>query len=76
MKNFIYVMGIVEALIRASYFKQAVGKEMNIASGQETNIQDMAKLINELRGIDTRIVKVDWQVWDTKKRLLVNLDQD
>ena len=73
-RDFTYVMDIVDALLRAGYFKDAVGREMNIASGQETNILHMAEHINELTGNQAGIVRAPARVWDTKKRLLASID--
>ena len=74
-RDFTYVMDIVDALLRASYFEEAVGQEMNIASGRETNILEMAKLINELTGSQAGIVRAPARVWDTKKHLLASIDR-
>jgi nucleoside-diphosphate-sugar epimerase len=74
-RDFTYVMDIVDALLRAGYFEQAIGQEMNIASGRETNILEMARLINELTGNEAGIVRVEPRVWDTKKRLLASIDR-
>lgn len=74
-RDFTYVMDIVDALLRAGYFEQAVGQEMNVASGRETNILRMAELINELTGNEAGIVQAERRVWDTKKRLLASIDR-
>ena len=74
-RDFTYVMDIVDALLRAGYFQQAVGKEMNIASGAETNILEMAEHINALTGNSAGIVRGEARVWDTKKRLLASIDR-
>ena len=74
-RDFTYVMDIVDALLRAGYFEQAVGQEMNIASGAETNILQMAELINELTGNQAGIQHAPARVWDTKKRLLASIDR-
>jgi len=49
-RDFTYVADIVDALLRAAYVEGALGKEMNIASGKETSILDMAQQINQLVG--------------------------
>ena len=49
-RDFTYVTDIVDALLRAGYYDKAVGSEMNIASGVETNILEMANKINEIVG--------------------------
>jgi UDP-glucose 4-epimerase len=74
-RDFTFVMDIVDALLRAGYCEQGVGQEMNIASGEETNILQMAERINELTGNQAGIVKAPPRVWDTKKRLLANIDR-
>jgi nucleoside-diphosphate-sugar epimerase len=74
-RDFTYVMDIVDALLRAGYFEQAIGQEMNIASGSEVNILQMAERINELTGNTAGIVRAERRVWDTKKRLLGCIDR-
>ncbi len=74
-RDFTYVMDIVDALLRAGYFEKAIGQEMNIASGAEVNILQMAERINELTGNTAGIVRAQPRVWDTKKRLLGCIDR-
>ena len=74
-RDFCYVMDIVDALLRAGYFEQVVGQEMNVASGKEINILQMAERINELTGNRAGIVQAPPRVWDTKKRLLASIDR-
>lgn len=74
-RDFTWVLDIVDALLRAGYYEQAVGQEMNIASGRETNILQMADTINELTGNKAGIVRAPHRVWDTKKRLLASVDR-
>jgi UDP-glucose 4-epimerase len=74
-RDFTYVMDIVDALLRAGYYEQAIGKEMNIASGYETNILQMAEQINEITGNKAGIVRAEHRVWDTKKRLLASIER-
>ena len=74
-RDFTYVMDIVDALLRAGYFEQAIGQEMNIASGRETGILQMAQCINDLTGNPAGIVRAECRVWDTKKRLLACVDR-
>jgi nucleoside-diphosphate-sugar epimerase len=74
-RDFTYVMDIVDALLRAGYFEQAIGQEMNIASGEETNILQMAEKINAIVGNPAGIVRAERRVWDTKKRLLASIER-
>jgi UDP-glucose 4-epimerase len=74
-RDFTYVTDIVDALLRAGYFENVIGQEMNIASGEETNIIELAEHINELTGNPAGIMKAPPRVWDTKKRLLASIDR-
>jgi nucleoside-diphosphate-sugar epimerase len=74
-RDFTYVTDIVDALLRAGYFEKALGQEMNIASGFEVKILDMAERVNELTGNKAGVTRVEARVWDTKKRLLASIER-
>lgn len=74
-RDFTFVGDIVDALLRAGYYEKAVGQEMNIASGHEVNILDMAHKINELTGNEAGVAQAKPRVWDTKKRLLASIER-
>lgn len=74
-RDFTYAMDIVDALLRAGFYEQAIGQEMNIASGQEVKILQLAERINELTGNTAGIVRAERRVWDTKTRLLASVDR-
>jgi UDP-glucose 4-epimerase len=73
-RDFTYVDDIVDALLRAAYF-DVVGEEMNIASGTETRILDMAARVNKLTGNKAGIITAPRRGWDTKNRLLASIDR-
>lgn len=74
-RDFTYVEDIVDGLLRAGYFQKAVGQEMNLASGVETRIIDLATMINELTGNKAGILFSKRRKWDTKSRLLASIDR-
>ena len=74
-RDFTYVDDIVDALLRAGYFDNVIGQEMNIASGVETRILDMATRVNELTGNKAGIITAPKRTWDTKNRLLASIDR-
>ena len=74
-RDFTYVSDIVDALLRAGYVDAAIGQEMNIASGSEVKILEMAERVNALTGNKAGIVRAERRVWDTKKRLLASIDR-
>ncbi len=74
-RDFTYVEDIVDALMRAGTREDAIGQEMNIASAHETEIVEMAKMINSLTGNKAGLVFTDRRKWDTKPRLLASIDK-
>jgi nucleoside-diphosphate-sugar epimerase len=74
-RDFTYVMDIVDALLRAGYDERAIGQEINIASGREIKILELAERINQMTGNRAGIVRAPHRVWDTKKRLLASVDK-
>ena len=74
-RDFTYVMDIVDALLRAGYFEHVIGKEMNIASGQEVKILELANMINKMTGNAAGVKHVPKRIWDTKKRLLASIER-
>lgn len=74
-RDFTFVGDLVDALLRAGYYEKAIGEEMNIASGREINILEMANKINDLCGNKAGVRHAPPRVWDTKKRLLASIDK-
>lgn len=74
-RDFTYVMDLVDGLLRAGYYEQAIGQEFNLASGKETRIIDLANMINGMVGNDAGIKFVSRRKWDTKSRLLASVDK-
>ncbi len=72
-RDFTYVGDIVEGLLRAGYFEAALGQEFNLASGQETRIIDLARMINDQVGNPGGILFAERRKWDTKSRLLASV---
>jgi nucleoside-diphosphate-sugar epimerase len=74
-RDFTFVGDIVDGLLRAGYFEDAVGQEFNLASGQETRIVDLARKINEHTGNSGGIQFGERRKWDTKSRLWASVDR-
>ena len=73
-RDFTYVLDLVQGLIKAAYYKEAIGKAFNLAAGREIKIKDVIKLINESTKNSKPITKFPPRKWDTKKRLLASID--
>lgn len=74
-RDFTYVGDLVDGLLRAGYFDAAIGNEMNLASGKEIRILDMAEKVIKLTGNRSEIRKAPKRKWDTKVRLLASVDK-
>jgi UDP-glucose 4-epimerase len=74
-RDFTYVGDIVDALLRSGQLQQAIGQELNIASGKEIRIIDLAKLINTLTQNHAGIKYGKRRKWDTKPRLLASIEK-
>lgn len=74
-RDFTYVDDITDALCRAGLSPDVIGEEMNIASGVETTIVDMAERVNRLVGNQAGLIYTDKRKWDTKSRLRASVDK-
>jgi len=74
-RDFTYVGDIVDGLLRAGCFEQAVSQEFNLASGVETKIIDLAHMVNEIIGNKAGITFTGRRKWDTKDRLLASVEK-
>lgn len=74
-RDFTYVSDIVDALLRAGFYESVIGEEMNIASGEETEIVRMAEMINQITKNTAGIIQTDRRKWDTKSRLKASIDK-
>lgn len=74
-RDFTYVGDLVDGLLRAGFYESAIGEAMNLASGREIRIIDLANLINKLTGNNAKVKFVERRKWDTKKRLLASIEK-
>ena len=73
-RDFTYVLDLVQGLLKAAFYDDAIGKAFNLASGKETKIKDMISMVNSATGNETLITKYPARKWDTKKRLLASIE--
>lgn len=74
-RDFTYVGDIVDGLLRAGYYEDVVGEAINLASGQETKIIDLANMINDGLDNPAGIQFAEKRKWDTKSRLRASIDK-
>ena len=74
-RDFTYVGDIVEGLIACASSREAIGEPINLATGREIRILDLATWVNELTGNESGIVFKERRNWDTKNRLLASIEK-
>ena len=74
-RDFSYVLDLVQGLIKARYYEDAVGENFNLASGSETSIKRMAEIVNEASNNSQPIISKPRRKWDTKPRLLASIEK-
>ena len=72
-RDFTYVLDLTQGLIKAGYYKQAIGQNFNLAAGKEIKIKEVAKLINKATSNKIQNEFIKSRVWDTKKRMLASI---
>ncbi len=72
-RDWTYVGDIVNGLLAMGVKEEAVGEAINLGSGKEQRVRDMANMVNELTGNESGVTYVERRDWDVKKRLLSSL---
>jgi nucleoside-diphosphate-sugar epimerase len=67
-RDFTFVEDVVEGTLRAAVTPQAVGEAFNLASGTETKVIDIARIINEVTGNNNGVEFVSRRDWDKISR--------
>jgi len=74
-RDFTFVGDIADGLLRAGQYESAIGEEFNLASGTETRIVDLARMVNAAVGNAAGIRHAERRKWDTKLRLLASVEK-
>lgn len=74
-RDWTYVSDITNGLLAMGLVKDAIGEAINLGSGVEHRVIDMANMINKLTGNKAGIKFIPRRDWDVKKRLLSNIDK-
>jgi UDP-glucose 4-epimerase len=74
-RDFTFVEDIVEGILKCGYVEQAIGEAMNLASGVETRIIDLAKSINKLTGNEKGVIMQPKRDWDKSTRRRASIDK-
>ena len=75
-RDWTYVDDIIDGLLAMGMIKEeAVGEAINLGSGKEHRVIDMANMVNELVGNEAGIKYVERRDWDVKTRLLSSIEK-
>jgi UDP-glucose 4-epimerase len=74
-RDFTYVSDLVDGLLVMASCEEAVGEAINLGTGKEIRIRDLATWVNELTKNDAGTVFKERRNWDKKTRLLASIDK-
>lgn len=74
-RDWTYVDDIVNGLMTMGIVEEAIGEAINLGSGSEIRVIDMANKVNELTGNNEGIAYVSRRDWDAKTRLLSSIEK-
>lgn len=72
-RDWTYVDDIVHGLLAMGVVEEAVGEAINLGSGVETRVIEMANMVNKLTDNDESIAYTNRRDWDAKTRLLSSI---
>ena len=74
-RDWTYVDDIINGLLAMGIKEEAVGEAINLGSGNEHRVIDLANLVNELTGNEAGVLYVERRDWDVKHRLLSSIEK-
>jgi nucleoside-diphosphate-sugar epimerase len=74
-RDWTYVDDIIVGLLAMGIKEAAVGEAINLGSGKEHRVIDLANTVNELTGNEAGIKYIERRDWDVKHRLLSSIEK-
>lgn len=74
-RDWTYVDDIVNGLLAMGIREEAIGEAINLGSGYETKVIDMANIVNDLTKNIAGIKYIERRDWDVKHRLLSSVEK-
>ena len=74
-RDWTYVDDIITGLLAMGIREEAIGEAINLGSGMEHRVIDMAQMVNELAGNEAGVIYVEQRDWDVKHRLLSSIEK-
>ncbi len=74
-RDWTYVEDIVDGLMAMGIKKEAIGEAINLGSGKDNRVIDMATWVNELTGNEEGVAYMARRNWDAKTQLLSSIEK-
>jgi nucleoside-diphosphate-sugar epimerase len=74
-RDWTYVDDIINGLLAMGINDEAIGEAINLGSGKEHKVIELAQIINRLTGNDAGIEYLERRNWDVKHRLLSSIEK-
>lgn len=74
-RDWTYVGDIVNGLLAMGIKKEAVGEAINLGSGNETKVIDMANMVNKITENKNGVKYIERRNWDVKTKLLSSIEK-
>lgn len=74
-RDWTYVDDIINGLLAMGIKEKAIGEAMNLGSGTEHRVMDMANRVNEVVGNKSGVEYGERRDWDVKKKLLSSIEK-
>ena len=74
-RDWTYVDDVVNGLLAMGVRDEALGEAINLGSGEEHRVIDMANMVNEIAGNKAGVTYVERRDWDAKRQLLSSIDK-
>lgn len=74
-RDWTYVDDIINGLLAMGIKEEAIEEAINLGSGKEHRVIDMANIVNEFTDNKAGIIYTERRDWDVKTRLLSSIDK-
>lgn len=74
-RDWTFVEDIVDGLLAMGIKKEAIGEAINLGSGKDNRVIDMATWVNELTGNEEGVAYMARRNWDAKTQLLSSIEK-
>jgi len=74
-RDWTYVDDVINGLLAMGLREEAIGEAINLGSGKEHRVIDLANIINKITGNKAGVMCVERRDWDAKHRLLSSIEK-